>query len=251
MGKISQLILMVLAITLLQACYSAKVISNEGFHSSNAETGDIVSNIPNYQDSLSTIKGKGKAIVSEPENSQRITLYFASNRDKSRLTFKNRLGIEGGQLLAGTDSLLIYNKIDDYARIIPVEQGAISRVNNLASVNILEIINIPVEAEQVKEVLENEKNYLLTLQTGTKIYVDKKTFLVQQVDQPATSSLPYSRIIYDAYDTIEGFSLPRRITIFSTDKSSRVALLVEALKINPTLESLTINLPDDIKIYRP
>src|SRR5699024_1518270 len=169
----------------------------------------------------------------------------------SRVTFKKRLGIEGGQLLAGTDSLLIYNKIDDYARIIPVEQGAISRVNNLASVNILEIINIPVEAEQVKEVLENEKNYLLTLQTGTKIYVDKKTFLVQQVDQPATSSLPYSRIIYDAYDTIEGFSLPRRITIFSTDKSSRVALLVEALKINPTLESLTINLPDDIKIYRP
>lgn len=234
---------------LLSACRTAKPVESNNFSNSNVDTADLLAKIPDFSNSLNTLKGKGKAIVSEPGNTERVTIYFSSSRAKSLITVKNGVGIEGGQMLTDGDSLLVYNKIDNYVRRISIKDGQLSKINNLASLNILDMINFFIEDNTVTKVLENEKYYLLNLDSGAKVYLSKEDALIREVRQPASSDLPYSKIIYDSYSSIEGYKLPRRISIISADESSKVAFLVQSLEINPMLKTLTINIPDDATVY--
>lgn len=242
--------LYLLLLCLLTACYSPKIITKKNFQPSSVSVDSVIAKIPNNYQDLTTVKGEGKAIVSEPNNSSHINIDFEANRQKSLITIQNSLGIKGGKILSTPDSLVIYNQIDEYVRILPVGEGQYSRVNNLASVNLVEILTVPVSLNKARQVRENQKLYLLTLSTGARVYVNKNTFKVQQIDQLQTSDAVYSRIIYDGYVQIKGFSIPRRITIFSADGSSKVSLLIQSLKINPVLGELKIEIPEDIPVYR-
>lgn len=241
-----------LLLIIASACSSSKkIVSESRFSSSEVQAEKITDELPDYSNSLTTLKGKGKAIVSEPGTTDRVTVYFSSNKKKSLVIVKNGIGIEGGKILTDGDSLLVYNKIDKFARKIPINDGSLSRINNLASLNILDIINFTVNSSQVSRVLENEELFLLQLTNGAKIYVDKEKGFIVQVEQPRSSNLPYSSIEYEGYSEIKGFMLPRRIIILSMDKKSKVNLLVQSLDINPELGELTIELPDNITIYYP
>lgn len=234
---------------LLMSCSGAKKLANESFSPSSTPADTIISKIPNYQSSLHSVKGKGRAIVSEPGNTERVTVLFSSNRNRSLVTVRNSIGIEGGQLLTDGDTLLVYNKLDKYARKIPIRGSQLNRINKLASLNILDMVNYVVPHEQVETVLENEELYQLRMESGTRLYIDRSTNRIQQVTQPQRSQLPYSKITYDAYGDIQGFFLPRKISIFGVNKESKVALQLTGLEINPKLDTLTINLPEDIPVY--
>lgn len=231
------------------SCSSTQQLSKEGFRQSETDKTTITQELPDYSDKLTSLKGKGRAIVSEPNNSDRVTLLFSSNRQKSLVTVRNRLGIEGGKLLTDGDTLLVYNKVDKYARKIPIRGGKLKRINRLASLNILDIINYTVENEDVTQVQENQSHFKLLTTNKAEIFVDKESHRVQEVVQPTNSTLPYSKIVYDAYSKLNGFILPRRITIFGAEGSSKIALQLTSLDINPDIGILTIDLPDDIRIY--
>ncbi len=233
----------------LLSCSGPKELAKDGFQESSADVSVIVSQLPDYESSLSSLKGKGRAIVSEPGNTERVVIEFSSNRSKSLVTVRNGIGIEGGELLTDGDTLLVYNKMDKFVRKIPVRGGKLNRINKLASLNILEMISYSVSANNVEKVWENESLYRLQLSTGTEVFVDKQELVVRQIIQPEKSALPYSKITYDAYGSVEGFTLPRRISIFGSDKQSKVALQLTALNLNPQLGSLIISYPDDIPVY--
>jgi len=234
---------------ILWGCSSSGTLTKNGFTSSEKDPVEVVGNIPNYNNKLTSIEGKGRAIVSEPGNTERVTVLFSSNRSKSLVTVRNGIGIEGGQLLTDGDTLLVYNKLDKFARKIPIRGGNLNRINRLASLNILDMISYSITADKVESISENTDLYRLQLSSGTKVDVAKETGLIRQVVQPNTSNLPYSKIIYDGYATIEGFKLPRRISIFGAEEKSKVALQLTGLELNPELKSLTINLPEDIPVY--
>lgn len=220
-----------------------------GFETSSADPSEIIDSIPDYRNDLRTISGKGRAIVSEPGNTERVTVLFSSNRDKSLVTVRNSIGVEGGQLLTDGDTLLVYNKLEDFARKIPVRGGDLERINRIASLNILDMINFTVAGGDVEAVMENEDLYLLQLSAGTRIYVDKDSYLIRQVVQAKSNDLPYSKITYDGFTAIKGFTLPRRISIFGAEEKSKVALQLTDLELNLTLDPLTIELPEDIPVY--
>ncbi len=244
--NISAACLFLLAIS---ACSSTKILKEDGYKASSDGVETVISRLPDYDDTLSTIKGKGRAIVSEPGNTERVSLSFSGNRERSLVAVQNAIGIEGGELLTDGDSLLIYNKIDKYARKVSIREGNLNRIDNLASLNILTLLNFTVSSEDVQTMLENQEHYLIVLTSGTRLFIDKETFTIRQVQQPASSTLAYSKIIYEAYGQVNGFRLPRRITIFSSDEESRVALMIRSLEINPELEEPTIELPDHITVY--
>ncbi len=233
----------------LAACSSSKELSDTEYHKSTADISAVISEIPNYQGNLQTLEGKGRAIVSEPGNTERVTIQFSSNRSKSLVKVRNGLGVEGGELLTDGDTLLVYNKVDKFARKIPIRGGNLNHINKLASLNILEMINYPVREDEVTAMRESENLFRLHLSSGTEIYVDKKTYLVKEVVHPNHSQLPYSKITYDSYATMKGFTLPRRISIFGAKGESKISLQLTALELNPQLGNLIINLPDDIPIY--
>lgn len=233
----------------LSSCSSTRVLEEEGYTPSADNAKDVVAKLPDYNDTLSTVKGQGRAIVSEPGNTERVTIRFAGNRERSLVSVKNAIGIEGGELLTDGDSLLIYNKIDKYARKVPIREGSLNRIDHLASLNILTLLNFTVGVEDVQSMLENPEYYLLVLTSGTRLFVDREDCTIRQVRQPAGSALPYSKIVYEAYGQINGFRLPRRITIFGSGEKSRVALMIQSLEINPELDKPTIELPDNITVY--
>src|SRR5699024_6489480 len=127
MSKTSYLFITLLPLALLfTACATTNnvpAVNKESFHSSTVSKNQIVAKIPDYRDKLTGVKGKAKAIVSGPEKTHRVTLYFAGNRQRSLIDVRNSIGIKGAKILAFGDSLLIYNKVKKYARKISVKHS--------------------------------------------------------------------------------------------------------------------------------
>lgn len=244
------LLSVVFAGIILSACSSAKPVVDGDYTRSDLSNEEAVSGIPNYSGELTSLEGKGRALVSEPGNSDRVTIDFQANAELSLLTIQNRIGIEGGQMLVDQDSILIYNRLDKIAQKISIYDGRMTSLNELASINILDLINFKVPKEDVRTVFESNKFIQIRLKNGTKVFVDKEQALVREVEQTGQIATPYSKIIYESYGELNGFTLPRKITIFSADGDSRVVFLVRNLTVNPKNLQLTIDIPNNIVIQR-
>ncbi|NBC65142.1 MAG: DUF4292 domain-containing protein [Bacteroidetes bacterium] len=211
----------------------------------------LLESVPNYRESLQTVTGRGRAIVSEPGNSERVTLEFLSNRTESLITVRNSVGIEGGQIYVNTDSLLVYNRVDKFAEKVPLNQGKLTSVGSIASVNMLDLFNYTFTESNVDGLYEIDDLYVAILVNEVRVQISKENGRILEVNVPdGNRTVPYSRIIYEGYGEIEGFQLPRKITIFSEDGESRATLLVQSLELNEELPQIGIELPDDIPIYR-
>lgn len=218
---------------------------------SDISADSVISMIHDYSSVMETLSGRGRAIVSQPGSSDRVTVQFHSNRDTSLLTVRNNVGIEGAEILVNSDSLLIYNKVDNYAEKASLRQSNMSSVGSIASVNMIDLFNFTFASGDVKNIFENENVYGVVLQNSAVVSVSKRDGLIQEVIQPPETEAAYSRIIYEGYAEIRGFYLPRKITIFSSDGDSRATFLVQQLEVNGNLPSLDIELPQDIPVYRP
>ncbi|MEX0904178.1 MAG: DUF4292 domain-containing protein [Balneolaceae bacterium] len=242
-----------MSVFLLAGCSpSGSVLSIDDMDRSAISADSLVSIIPDYSRDLETLSGRGRAMISQPGGSDRVTLQFYSDRNTSLLTVRNSVGIEGAQILVDSDSLLIYNKVDNYAEKASLRQSNLSSVGSIASVNMLDLFNFTVSAPDIRSIYENDRNYGVQLQSGATLSLAKPEGLILEVNQPPDAEeTAYNRIIYESYAEIQGFYLPRKITIFSSDGKSRATFLVQQLEANESLPPLTIQLPEDIPVYRP
>ena len=245
------LILIALTVTFV-SCTGSKSLTEAdiSYTKSNVSVDSVLSMLPDYRESLTSAKGKGRAIVSEPGSSDRFSIDFESDRDKSLLVVKNRLGIEGGSMLVDQDSILIYFKVDKIAQKVSVNDGRLTSLNELASVNMLDLLSFSLTEKSVREVYESEENYLLRLNTNGGATISKKEGVISSIKQPPSAGLPYSEIYYESYGELEGYILPRKITIFSNDGASKVLFQLRSLEVNTDELSLTIDIPSNIIIDR-
>jgi hypothetical protein len=234
----------------IAACSTSRPITEGEFNRSELAKAEVAGSMNNYEKTLNSVKGKGRALVSEPGNSDRVTIDFEANKTLSLLTIQNRIGIEGGQMLVESDSILIYNRVDKVAQKISINDGRLTSLNELASINILDLLNYKVEPSEIEGVFESNNFILLRLKDDTHVYLDKDALTVQRVDQNKGSDASYSQIKYESYGELEGFILPRKITIFSTDGKSRVVFLIRSLDVNPDNLNLKITIPENIHIQR-
>ncbi len=211
---------------------------------------ELLEPIPNYDGLINSMDGRGRAIVSEPGNSERFNIDFASDTTLSLLTIKNRLGIEGGAMLVDPDSILMYFKVDKIAQKVSINDGRLTSLNELASINLIDLLHFKVSETSVIEAYEADDHYLLRLATNGGAKIGKKSMLVEEVTQPYSAGLPYSQIIYENYGELDGYRLPRKITIFSADGESKVVFQIRSLNLNPNSPDLTLNIPSDIFIER-
>ena len=237
-------------VLLLSACSTSRPVTEGDFRRSDLSKKEVVNSIPGYEGKVTSVEGKGRAVVSEPGNSDRVTIDFEANEELSLLTIQNRIGIEGGQMLVDSDSILIYNRMDKVAQKISIYDGRMTTLNELASINVLDLLNYKIEEDQVRSVFESNNSIQLRLRNGAQVFVHPENRTVQRVEQNRRGQAPYSRIIYESYGELGGFTLPRKITIFSSDGNSRVVFLIRSLNVNPDDLNLQINIPDNITIQR-
>jgi len=238
-------------VVLMVSCSSSRELSApEEMELSDESAESIVQDMHDYRKSLKTLEGSGRAIVSEPDNSERVTVQFRSNREESRLSIKNSVGIEGGEIYVDRDSLLVYNKVDKFAEKVSVNKGKQTSVGSLASMNILDLFNFTVDASEVERIYEDSDTFVLLLQDGSYVRIRKESSLVEEVVRHGAEGASIGRIEYDGFADLEGFMMPRRITVYSSDGTSRAVLIVQSLEINTELPDLALTIPEDIPIYR-
>ncbi len=243
-------ITLILFVLIFSACSTPRsVISIEDMEPATISAEELAQKVPNYSESLQSLTGSGRAIISEPGNSERVTLQFQSGREASLITVRTSVGIEGGQILVDSDSLLIYNKVDNYAEKVSLKQSNLTSIGSLASLNMLDLFNFSFDEENVNKIFEDRQYYTAILDDDAQVTISRSSGLIQNVVQ-TRSDAAYSRIEYEGYAQIEDFYLPRKITIFSSDGKSRATFLVQRLEVNKSLPPLRIDLPDDIPIYR-
>lgn len=243
-------ILALSGVLILASCSSSKKLVDSDFKPTTESIEEVVSKIPNYSETLTSAKGKGRTIVSEPGNSDRVTIEFETDSFLSLLKIKNRIGIEGGLMLVDEDSILIYNKIDKVAQKISILDGRMTSLNELASVNLLDLLNYKISVDEVDQVMQSSTDYFLRFKNKGSALINKKSGLVESVTQLPDSGLPYSSIIYESYGEIENYILPRKITIFSADGYSKIIFQVRSLELNPEKLNLSLKIPTDITIRR-
>lgn len=253
MNSLKLLSLLLFSAILLYGCGTPRTATDfEDLETALITPDSLVSLIPDYGEQLHTITGSGRALVSEPGNSERVTVQFHSDREKSLLTIRTSIGIEGGQILIDRDSLLIYNKVDNIAQKVSPERSRLSSVGSIASLNMLDLFNFRVEREEIDRIFVDGGSYIVLLQNRATVEVDRSSGHVLRVDRSLSDPpVPYKSIEYEGYAEISGFQLPRKITIFSGDGQSRATFLVQQLHVNGKLPPLTIELPEDIPIQRP
>jgi hypothetical protein len=249
----SNKILLAAAILLTIACKSGSEIVDHtsiDYRLSETPVSEILADIPNYSGLINAVEGRGRAIVSEPGNSERFNIDFASDTTFSLLTIKNRLGIEGGAMLVDPDSILMYFKVGKIAQKVSITDGRLTSLNELASINLIDLLHFKLSEESVLEAYEADDHYLLRLTTDGGARIGKSSNLVEEVTQPFSAGLPYSNIIYENYGELDGYRLPRKITIFSADGESKVVFQVRSLNLNSRSLDLTLDIPSDIIIDR-
>lgn len=253
MNSTKFLLLLFISAILLYGCGTPRTATDfEDLELAPVTPDSVVSLIPDYGEELQTLTGSGRALVSEPGNSERVTVQFQSDREKSLLTIRTSIGIEGGQILIDRDSLLIYNKIDNIAQKVSPERSSLSSVGSIASLNMLDLFNFRVDSEEIDRIFVDRDSYIILLQNSTTIEVEKSSGHVLRVDRSlSTPPVPYRSIEYEGYARISGFQLPRKITIFSGDGQSRATFLVQQLYVNGKLPPLKIELQEDTPIHRP
>jgi len=238
-------------VVLMVSCSSSRELSApEEMELSDESAESIVQDMHDYRKSLKTLEGSGRAIVSEPDNSERVTVQFRSNREESRLSIKNSVGIEGGEIYVDRDSLLVYNKVDKFAEKVSVNRGKQTSVGSLASMNILDLFNFTVDASEVEDVYEDAETFVLLLRDDSYVRIRKESYMVEEVVRRRTEGASIGRIEYDGFADLEGFMMPRRITVYSSDGESRAVLIVQNLEINADLPDLPLTIPENIPIYR-
>lgn len=238
------------AVMIFTACSSTeRLTSMSDMEPSNISAGELMELVPDYSQDLESLSGHGRAIISEPGNSDRVTVQFSSNRDQSLITVRTGVGIEGGQILVDSDSLLIYNRVDNYAEKVSLQQSNLTSIGSLASLNMLDMFNFTLRETDIQEIYENSNHYLAVLDDQSQVIVSKSDSLIRQVNQKGADAA-YSRIEYEGYASINGFYLPRKITILSSDGNSQATFLVQQLEVNGMLPPMEVTIPEDTPIYR-
>lgn len=235
------------------ACSTPRTIQQpiEGLEEAFITADSLVSLIPDYSNELNTITGKGRAMISEPGSSDRVTIDYYSDRENSLLIVRTSVGIEAANILAGPDSLLIYNKVDNIAEIISTTGNNLSGVGSIASLNLTNLFNFTFTAGDIQRIFDDAGEYVVLLGTEAIVRVSKRTGHVIEVRQPEfAQNVAYSLIEYEGYAEIENFQLPRKITIISADGNSRAVFLVQQLEVNSDLPPLKLDIPDSVPIYR-
>jgi hypothetical protein len=102
----------------------------------------------------------------------------------------------------------------------------------------------------VESVYEDADTFVLLLRDDSFVRIRKESYLVQEVVRRRAEGASIGRIEYDGFADLEGFMMPRRITVYSSDGTSRAVLIVQSLEINTELPDLALTIPEDIPIYR-
>jgi len=243
--------LYLIAFMLLGACSSSKEASADGeFTSADLTPEKLVQQMKTPGESLTAVQGKSKALISQPGNTDKATLTFKSTRTQTLVEIKNRIGIDGGLLFLTSDSVLLYNRVDNYAKKTDRRSGQLPELSGISPINILQILDYQFQAEDVSQINTNGEIIKAILTDNTLVELWADTRRISSISQPYRSDVPFTKLVFEGYSSIKGYSLPRKITIINSNRNTKVVLLMQNLDVNSKNMIIEPDIPRDITIQR-
>ena len=199
---------------------------------------------------LNTISGRASVQVSEPGHTERASVRFRSDRNQSLLLISNNLGIEGGRIYSDPDSVIVYNRIEDVAHIMSHEDAAWFYLNGIGAMNLIRLLHPLTESGQIEDIYESEDFYLVHTYFGERHFISRDRMTLRRTERRTHHPEAYSTFNFDNFAEIEGYRLPRRIQILSSDEKSNIFLVIRALEVNPSELEFDPGIPGDVELIR-
>lgn len=244
--------LLITALALAAACSTPEPLHLEKgvFEPSEFDAASFFEYYSGHIPMLSAVSGQAAVQVSEPGNTERLTVRFQSDRTHSLLLLRNNLGIEGGRIYSDPDSVIIYNRLEQEARKMSHDDAAWFYLNGVTALNLIQILYPVTGPEHISRILENDRFFLVEAHNGDRHFIDRERMLIMQTDREVHHPEAYHTFLFENHAQIEGFHLPRRIRILSSDRKSSIFLVIRALDVNPSELNFNPGIPDDIELIR-
>lgn len=238
------------AVLLISGCKPRPIVLDDDFAPSNRNPQEILDLVDSPDIPISGLTGRARAQYSGPGVSDRSTVSFSSDRDRTLLIFRNNLGIEGARLLVEPDSVTLYNRIDQTAQRIGTSKQDVLLDYGFYAVNLLNVLNPDFENRTPRRVLENDTSWQIIFLDNSRMVFDKSSGLLKKIEFQTQSSFDFSSYLFDNHVRIDNYWLPRSIQILSRDKKSSIFLNIQSFEVNPPLPRLTLDIPSHVRIDR-
>lgn len=240
-----------IGVLVLSACSSPKSITlDDEFSPTNQNPQEVLDRVNAPVTPIVALSGRARAQYSGPGSSDRSTMAFTSDRERSLFIFRNNLGIEGARLLVEPDSVTLYNRIDQTAQIFGTQNRDIILDYGFYAVNLLGILNPDVVDRAPRRVLENETSWLLIFDDQTRMVFDKSSGHLMRLEFASQSAVDFSTYLFANHTEHRGYWLPRNIQILSTDQKSSIFLNIQSYEIDPAMLNFTLDIPSHVRIDR-
>jgi len=201
--------------------------------------------------SLSSVQGRARVQFSAPGSSERGIAEFRADESNMLVSIRNSIGIEGGSVLVDSDSVLLYYSLDRIAWKFSIEDyESMSDISMKLPLNLLAVIKPTVHVDDIASVKENANSYLLTLDDGSELVIDRQSHLPSIVRYKTDIPDRFSEFIYESYSRLNGINLPRRIQAVTHDRNNRLRFDVIELQVNPSNLRFSLNIPSGVPIFR-
>jgi hypothetical protein len=221
-----------------------------GFEPSTVHPRDLLEMMVRPEALATTLSGRGRVQLSMPGNTERSTVQFASDRERTLLTFRNSLGIEAGRLLVETDSITFYNRIDQYVQRLSVNDKDLILENGFYAVNLLGVLAPDLRAREPRWAYESPDAWRIVFEDRTSMTFNKNSRNLTSIDFYATNPVAFTTYLFANHFDAGGYPMPRNVQILSQDKKSSIFLTIQSLEINPVSIDLNPQIPADTRIIR-
>lgn len=218
--------------------------------SSDMSHQDLIRLIHGDAPELVRISGQGRLLISQPGGSDRISVDFYANQQRALYSFRNRIGVEGGEILVDQDSIRVWNKMESVLQIVSRENPGLTPLGALSTLPLTELFQVRLNPREIEKILEDDTHLNVVLKTGARLIVVKESGTVVERHQELESNALYDRAVFELHRESGSFRLPGKITIFGTDGETRLTLLVRESTPNSELPPLKLDLPAGIRTER-
>lgn len=250
------LVLAIVSVGVLSSCSGSKRLASgtdaplsEEYRPSRVKPAELLQHLGDT--SLAGVQGRARVLFSAPGSSERGIAEFKADRTNMLVSLRNSLGIEGGHVKVDADSVLLYYSLDRLAWKFSIEDyESMPDISLKMPLNLLAMIKPVVLEDDVSSVQENANSFLLLLDDGSELVLDRQSRLPSAIRYKTDIPDRFSEFTYEAYSKLNGISLPRRIQAVTHDRNNRIRLDVLDLQVNPPNLQFSLTIPNGVPIFR-
>lgn len=228
--------------------YQSEPLSEE-YRPSRVSKKELLTHLADI--SLTSVQGRARVQFSGPGSSERGIADFRADKSNMFVSIRNSIGIPGGSVLVDADSVLIYYNLDRIAWKFSIEDyESMPDISMKLPLNLLSVIKPMVVADNIATVQENVNSYLLTLDDGSELVIDRQSYLPSVIRYKTDFPDMFSEFTYESYSRLNSINLPRRIQAVTSDRNNRIRFDIVDLQVNPINLRFSLNIPNSVPILR-